>query len=464
MFERTGKCPIKDQPSNGRSLSLINGGLDCLLVSLIVVVFSAATDASMATVRQEVDGIPADTYDLTGECFERTDTGKSMLADVELRLYLVDYARMNQTLIGSTNSDMAGEFVFPGLVVPDEQQLVHPMYVVLARRSGYATHRVREEIWRSNENQLQVAMTPAGSLTGRAHSPDGDPIAGVTIYDGTFLVEPVFGFRCVKTDANGVFELTDVSRDLPAPHNRFDNISLLGSHPGFGKFRMTIADTSKPVQIPLFPASPVKGRVLNEQTGQPAADVNVVATPVNQKRRGLQLPGIRIQAMSWLAGRTDESGEYQLNVFPNTKYNVFVVDTPEQAPAQTVATEPSKTVKLEDFRLIPTVPVSGQVFDAQSGKPIRNPVQVFWQGPARPTTGSPVQRVTTQSNGKFVLNMIPGRNFPFVTYSDGEFLWRSADVLVNGKSIGKNGFVVDPDQTAELKILVEFGRLRILEN
>ena len=88
------------------------------------------------------------TYDLKGRCID-VDDDNAGLAEVELKLVLVDTLASTQSVIETTTSDMAGNFLFTGLnrfkPVPDVSS---PRYLLLARCNGYETIRVQDEFWK----------------------------------------------------------------------------------------------------------------------------------------------------------------------------------------------------------------------------------------------------------------------------------------------------------------------------
>ena len=193
---------------------------------------------------------------------------------------------------------------------------------------------------------------------------------------------------------------------------------------------------------------------MDDDTNKPIADCIVVASLAPRGSSRVPFAGGTMMAGTWITTRTDEKGNYRFSLPANANYNIWTYKTEKMAPAITIATGSLKQ-KLEAIRLQETIDVTGQLIDAETNDPITNGMRVSWHGPARPKSGGPVRIEKSNEDGTFTLKMVPGMNYPYIGFDDGEFSYQAKEVFDNDVPTGKNGFMLSKGDKTVLKILVE---------
>jgi hypothetical protein len=253
-----------------------------------------------------------------------------------------------------------------------------------------------------------------GTLSGVVTDPAGQPLAGVTVFVSCCGTECVSEFMSDVTDAEGRYLIGDLKRWKSEDTQTFDPKTQTGTMVGGCYFRLSHPDyaltTAKYTAIPqqvnvqLKPPAVFEGKVIDEVTGKPLADVPVFAQGVARHDS--------------LETRTDGSGRYRL-LANKDHFNIWAeADERIAIAAKAVPAVPGKTARGVDVRMVRGGFVVGMVRDGKTENLVDGTAgQRIWvahHGPARPRTGAAVTSTAIGADGSYRLRVAPGRNYIYL--------------------------------------------------
>jgi beta-lactamase regulating signal transducer with metallopeptidase domain/protocatechuate 3,4-dioxygenase beta subunit len=361
------------------------------------------------------------------------------------------------TVISEVKSDASGEFVFKDVNAPPSDP--HPQHqrvmFVTATAEGRAS-AVGLESWRLNyspdDNEIVIGsgefpfllskdrLTVSGVVT----DPSGRPVAGARVYMGTSGGNPIPGMWSAVTDQAGRYAINDLERWKKNVVEERDpdgsgsttittrnsaaafNSQIRVFHPQYAITTEAVSEVPKTVDIKLKPPAIVEGKVVDQITSRPAADVVVFAKGIGHDQ--------------FVLARTDASGRYRLQLLKD-HYNIWVESHDRIAPVlKAVPAAPDKPVTNADFQLVRGGFVVGTVIDDATNKPLAGskdkPYIVAHYGPAcvrmdssdfqmvgvpELSIGVP-QETRVNPDGSFRLRVAPGRNGVYFIENYGETL------------------------------------------
>ncbi len=208
------------------------------------------------------------------------------------------------------------------------------------------------------------------------------------------------GWYTTRTDAQGQFLFDNVPGDSTADFGAeapgmASMWTFCDFGPGQGE-QFTAGRTD--IRIVLSPEASIKGRVVDEHTGQVVAGVRILAIPYSRASWHFCQDPVQ----------TDLNGRFELTGLAPNKYLLRVISDKEGSGNLTVTVEPGQTVRDVRVSLSKGVPFEVMVYDLEKGDPIENASVTFKQKEAisRYTTFS--QMVTTDANGLALLHVPPG--------------------------------------------------------
>jgi len=151
---------------------------------------------------------------------------------------------------------------------------------------------------------VDLQFVPGRDLTGRVLTPDGQPVARVTVTATAEVRERGYQLPPVFTDAQGNFRVADCSPSIA-------NYTLNVAQPGFTLKSVKVNFNRLPVTLQLIPGLKLTGRVLDKATGHglPTAEVRVWTDDG-------RWPPITVHA--------DADGHYEINTLGDATYQIFV--------------------------------------------------------------------------------------------------------------------------------------------
>lgn len=168
-----------------------------------------------------------------------------------------------------------------------------------------------------------------------------------------------------------------------APRTREDVALVYALAPGYGTGRVQLDRhrTDQPVKVELPPEAIVRGRVVDEQSGEPIPGVRVIPTQrLTDSERGSHASGYRDiadLARTPLAAETDADGRYELRGLAPGKTDIFLLH-PERLFLDPLTLELEQGERTGvDFHLRPSVALNGRVVDAPAGTRVR----LHWHRP-----------------------------------------------------------------------------------
>jgi protocatechuate 3,4-dioxygenase beta subunit len=208
------------------------------------------------------------------------------------------------------------------------------------------------------------------------------------------------GWFTTRTDAKGQFLFDNVPEGatadfgLEAP-GMASMWTFCDFGPGQGE-QFTAGRTD--IRIVLSPEASIKGRVVDEHTGQVVAGVRILAIPYS--RAGWHFCQDPVQ--------TDPNGRFELTGLAPNKYLLRVISDKESSGNLTVTVEPGQTVRDVRVSLSKGVPFEVIVYDAEKGYPLADADVTVKQNEATSRYTTFNQKVTTDANGLARLHVSPG--------------------------------------------------------
>ena len=422
------------------------------LLVLLLIAFGLTDAPSAARIPEEEDkssnqSPPAaeTTILLAGIC---QDEQGAALKDVRVTVYRENFRQLKTERLREEMTDDRGEFRFTDLpAFPQRDERREWTYVLTYTKRGRASG-IQRLSYEMPTDKLTITMKPAAKLQGRVTDPSGKPIAGAWVWTNGFLNDPLPGVCSSRTDANGRYAIAD----LPAwdvatqkPQVSADGRSgttIIGCyfsvrHPDYGEQRPMYKRVPGTINITLQPAAIIEGRVLDQLTGKPAADVAVCMQSTNKSK-----------AIGYHQTRTDRDGKYRFASLPSAIYNIWS-DAPERACAaiDSFAVAAGKTHAAPDLTLIEGGWIEGCLIHAETGLPIiRDPrsqrrLAVAAYGPSHPKSGTACQSSELDDQGAFRLHVAPGISFPYIMHCDVWKLTQRRDYYEKGNEV-KSGEIV----------------------
>ncbi|HEY7423751.1 MAG TPA: M56 family metallopeptidase [Gemmataceae bacterium] len=275
--------------ANHRKPTRTRRALGSLLVILLIAV--GLTDARIAgrgpekEERESNSSRPAlgKTIILAGVCQDEEGTS---LKDVRVTVYRQDFTQMKSERLRQGTTDDRGGFRFTDLpALPRSGERGTWTYGLTCTKKGRASviQRLSAE---TPTDKITVTMKPGATLQGRVTDPSGKPVAGAWVWTYGLLIDPLPGVFSSRTDADGHYAITDlpawdVAKQKPTPSADGRSMTAISHcyfwvrHPDYGEQRPVYKRVPDTINITLQPAGIIEGRVLDQITGKPAADVLV---------------------------------------------------------------------------------------------------------------------------------------------------------------------------------------------
>lgn len=415
---------------------LISGWTDASdQVDLELQLSSTEREPKSATTRsQPKQDDQSQTLTIAGVC---RDANGRPLKSIRVTLYreiheTLDTVRVEQL----TEKD--GKFRFAGLPrVPGKDAAAHFHYFVVATSPGLATSFGSIYPYELPKDSYDFKMPKAAELRGRVTDSNGKPVAGADVWLHCASSGPLPGVRSAKTDRAGNYVIDDLKpwdADKIKPraigNGSFVSIShgfFTVRHPNFATGRPSYRKIPNEIDIVLEEAGIIEGRVIDAATRKPA--VNLVVS-----MQGLD--------NGWQQTRTDKQGRYRLQSLLAGKYNVWA-NSPDRtcAAIDSIAVAAGETKQAPDIELVEGGWLEGRVVDAESGKPLSKnaegrALRIGMYGPSRPKSGAACQSALVDERGRFRLRVAPGKNYPYIMFSD---IWQRTqrrEFYQNGIAVG----------------------------
>jgi beta-lactamase regulating signal transducer with metallopeptidase domain/5-hydroxyisourate hydrolase-like protein (transthyretin family) len=361
------------------------------------------------------------TIAIAGVC--QDEEGKP-LAGVQVALYRRDNRKTTMERLRTEASGDDGRVQFRDLPSPPtEPGHIDWSYIIAAVKPGKGSI-----IWSlfavSLKDPIVFKMQPAATLKGRVTDASGKPVAGAEVWARSPYNEFVDGVCSTRTDADGRFAITDMAAwgpDVHKPKPSADGktgTALVGcyfdvSHPNYAHVRPMYRNMPDTVDVVLPLAGTIDGKVVDQISGQPAADVVVSMQGTNAMKDG-----------GYQQTLTDSKGKYRLSSLLAGKYNLWA-QAPDRAciALDSFTVEAGKTNTAPDLSLIEGGWIEGRLVDAATGKPISGaikggPLEVGLYGPSQPKSGAACDSSKVDEQGRFRLHVAPGTNFPYIMQPD----------------------------------------------
>jgi protocatechuate 3,4-dioxygenase beta subunit len=347
------------------------------------------------------------------------DDQKRAVAGARAVLYLIDYKPRprSQERLQVVETDREGRFRFaPVASIRSDEE--HKDYAVIVTAPHRATASIAD-ISRRRPEHLEFTMSEAGSLRGKITGPNGQPVEDAQVWVPSPLLPPVEGIRAARTNASGEFEIADMekkdySKLMPEP-GKMGSFSISAGtlyirHPRFAWTAVSYTKVPSTLIVTLKAPAVIEGRVLNGETGEPAAGVWVEA-------RGVTEP-------AWPSAVTDSKGRYRLESLGANQYVIWAEKegwTVHGIEGFNLGVGEVKTAP--EMRLIRGQFIVGQVINADTSRPIRpmlddrlssefvRPQIALTSGPSRPAHRAAYQLTAVEADGSFRIRVAPGLNW-----------------------------------------------------
>jgi protocatechuate 3,4-dioxygenase beta subunit len=164
--------------------------------------------------------------------------------------------------------------------------------------------------------------------------------------------------------------------------------------------------TAPPIR--LQEASSIRGKLTYEQTGKPAAKVQVGVQATNRSR-----------GSGWGSAFTDDNGEYHVKQLPKGEYNVMLYELPENdndwtaAAIEAVNLGPAQHLENQNLTLTKGSIITGELILKDTGEGVAE-AYVGAHTPARPQSGGAIQGAPTAKDGSFSLRVPPGKQYLYL--------------------------------------------------
>ncbi len=419
------------------------------------------------------------------------DVQGAPLAGVEALIYRVSLPQGKRVLARTVATDADGKIVAENLVAPAEVARFKKLkaeggfiydgskggFVIVLRRAGLATALIFQSpgdlaLYGAKRT---IIMRPAVKLSGQVTDPAGKPVAGAKVVAGDSFVGgfAIDGVNAVTTDAEGRYEFADRAPFNRAASNKQQNhflaasahlqtsplarepaaaedpsvngvSNLLVSHPDYAVTRVEGGDVPGVADVQLLPAASISGRVVQHGSGDPATGITVHAAGFPDASQGASIE-MRNRSGHSAVTTTDATGAYRFSNLPAARYDVWadsgaqeMSDAPwvSRGQSRIDALPGGEPTKVPDLTIGPPAIVQVQLVDAESDKPVELPAGATANlapqrvdGPSMQQT--PLQRVSTTTDGKFDMRLFPGRSRVLLFIHEGAVgtpaIWQTDD-------------------------------------
>ncbi|HEY7326946.1 MAG TPA: M56 family metallopeptidase [Gemmataceae bacterium] len=387
---------------------------------------------------------PENSITLAGIC---QDENGSALRDVRVTVYREDFMQLKTEQLREAKTNDRGEFRFsnlPALPRPNERR--EWTYVLAYTKKSRAS--AIQRFYEMPAERITITMKPAATLQGRVTDPSGKPIAGAWVWTNGLATDPLPGVSSSRTDTDGRYAITDlpawdVAKQKPTPSGDGRGMMTVSHcyfnvrHPDYGEQRPIYKRVPDTIDIKLHPAAIIEGRVMDQITGKPAANVLVCMQGTNKSKEH-----------GYHQTLTDRDGKYRFSSLPDAIYNIWA-QAPERActAIDSFAVTAGKTHAAPDLTLIEGGWIEGRLIEAETGKPIRRDprsqqrLHVAAYGPSHPKSGAACQSSEVDDNGAFRLRVAPGISYPYIMYPNVWNLTQRREYYQKGIEV-KSGEVV----------------------
>jgi len=322
----------------------------------------------------------------------------------EANVHLLTFQKgMRDPIVKRTVTATDGCFAFPVL------DLV-PAGMLVALKQGYGINLERAGVTADKTSDIQITLTGPGEVTGEVRDRANKPVENVKARVGlihkvhlgsdgiSWMVPEQFDILSATTGADGKFRIGSLPEGA--------EVCVTTRHPGYGDCRRLAKAGGAETKWILVPAARIAGRVVFEQTGQPAAGVTIHGYQ-DAPRAISPFEAIRVVAT------TDEKGFFVLQNLPPGSYTVSIPSEhcgdPEWVAVhrRVESLAEGNEVKCRNLVLTRGGIVSGKVTDRETGQPIET---VHVAASPSDFTGSFVAPAThTQPDGAYKLRLPPGK-------------------------------------------------------
>jgi beta-lactamase regulating signal transducer with metallopeptidase domain/tetratricopeptide (TPR) repeat protein/protocatechuate 3,4-dioxygenase beta subunit len=412
------------------------------------------------------------------------------IAGADVYLFLVNRHDSSRKSLGEVKTDADGRYRFDNVIdiakqfpngeIPLLDDLPDEFLQLTARAPGRASFTMLDlpqRVARFGTVQ-EIPMLRAGTLRGRVTNRSGKPVENALVTVGHDSFSQWEGAKSDRTDADGRYEIVDAEPfDMAAfqkaqeeQRRRMEQQTQGGdafnlfiappvltvSHPDFAVKKTSYDAIPGTKDVQLDPPAVIEGRVVDAETGKPAA--NVIVGVATTRTNNLVPPADMMYAYHRATARTDEQGTYRFSTIPTGTYDVWA-----EMPGRVndgefgVAAAADRPATVPDLKLAIGVPVTVGLIDHKSGKPLKVPAGTHANVGAQlirmNTMGRPdgTQRATANADGKFEIRVLPGKNRVWVNSvnSDDEIKWLGNELkeidVVQGKPASVDVKVMDAD-------------------
>jgi beta-lactamase regulating signal transducer with metallopeptidase domain/5-hydroxyisourate hydrolase-like protein (transthyretin family) len=337
------------------------------LGALLLLAFAALglTDAAaQAPNKTSTDQAPAAVKEPEGKSLTiaavcQDEEGKP-LSSVQVVLYRHDQQKLAMERLRSEATGDDGHIQFADLASPPTEVDGSGWSYILAVAKPGKGSIIQYLTAASLKNPLVFKLRPAATLRGRVTDASGKPVAGARVWTRC-PYEPVDGVCSTRTDADGRYAITDMAPDEFKPIWSADGKTatyMTGCyfevvHPNYAHIRPMYHHVPDTVDVVLPLEGIIDGKVVDQISGKPAADV-LVYTATHSVEGGC-----------YQKTRTDSNGKYRLSALLAGKYNLWA-EAPDRTctALDSLAVEAGKTQTAPDLSLIEGGWIEGRLVDA----------------------------------------------------------------------------------------------------
>ena len=145
---------------------------------------------------------------ISGECVAED---RKPIVNARIRFFLANRAEKSQRELPGVTTDATGSFSFAFEYIDRGPQQPRELLCVVAQAPGKATVISGVRVGSRGHAHYPFRLRTAGSLSGRITGEDGQPVAGATVFRATQMKAPVPGVLCAVTDADGRYQIADMS-------------------------------------------------------------------------------------------------------------------------------------------------------------------------------------------------------------------------------------------------------------
>lgn len=323
--------------------------------------------------------------------------------------------------LAEATSDRDGQFLFEEVSPPASERPHAIRIAVSAQLSGRAS-QVTYVSDGKEDKPIKFYLSPAKTLRGRVTDDSGKPVAGALVFTGGCHSGPIAapwpGIHSATTDRNGNYAIHDLAaldfRPIKQPDGSafmIDGCFAHVQHPGFATARPKYRELPATVDVRLEPASQIEGRVFDQVTGKPAAQMRVLAQGTTSE-----------YGFSHVAV-TDNAGNYRIANLPAATFNIVALSSKDRVAVaiDSLKVESGRTHRVPDLQLIEGGWLEGQVLDARTDAPIARdefPIEVGVYDSSHPKSGAACQSAKMAKDRRFRVRVAPGKIFPYIMNPD----------------------------------------------